>query len=88
MHGLFGGHRAGRHPGHFPVLIPPERSNEYFGFFDIFGKFAAVIGPLLVAAFTQMTGRDSIGVISLALLFAVGGCILFFGRKLFTDRAA
>ena len=45
-------------------------------------------GPLLVAAFTQMTGRDSIGVISLALLFAVGGCILFFGRKLFTDRAA
>ena len=47
-----------------------------------------MIGPLLVAAFTQMTGRDSIGVISLALLFAVGGCILFFGRKLFTDRAA
>lgn len=73
---------------YFGKLIPPERSNEYFGFFDIFGKFAAVIGPLLVAAFTQMTGRDSIGVISLALLFAVGGCILFFGRKLFTDRAA
>lgn len=66
---------------YFGKLIPPERSNEYFGFFDIFGKFAAVIGPVLVAAFTQMTGRDSIGVISLALLFLVGFTILFLGRK-------
>lgn len=66
---------------YFGKLIPPERSNEYFGFFDIFGKFAAVIGPLLVATFTQMTGRDSIGVISLAILFAIGGAILFGGRK-------
>ena len=71
---------------YFGKLIPAERSNEYFGFFDIFGKFAAVIGPLLVAAFTQATGRDSIGVMSLALLFLVGFFILFTGRKrLFAD---
>ncbi len=66
---------------YFGKLIPPERSNEYFGFFDIFGKFAAVIGPALVAAFTQITGKDSIGVLSLVLLFLIGFCILFFGRK-------
>ncbi len=66
---------------HFGKLIPADRSNEYFGFFDIFGKFAAVIGPLLVGIFTQLTGRDSIGVISLALLFLVGEAILFGGRK-------
>lgn len=70
---------------YFGKLIPPQRSNEFFGFFDIFGKFAAVIGPLLVAAFTQMTGRDSVGVISLAILFFIGGSILFFNRKLFKD---
>jgi len=66
---------------HFGKLIPAERSNEYFGFFDIFGKFAAVIGPLLVALFTQLTGRDSIGVISLALLFLVGLVLLVSQRK-------
>ncbi len=66
---------------YFGKLIPAERSNEYFGFFDIFGKFAAVIGPVLVAVFTQLTGRDSIGVVSLALLFLLGFCILFFGRR-------
>jgi UMF1 family MFS transporter len=66
---------------YFGKLIPASRSNEYFGFFDIFGKFAAVIGPLLVALFTQFTGRDSIGVISLAILFFIGESILFTGRK-------
>lgn len=66
---------------HFGKLIPAERSNEYFGFFDIFGKFAAVIGPLLVALFTQLTGRDSIGVISLAILFLVGLVLLLLGQK-------
>lgn len=66
---------------HFGKLIPAERSNEYFGFFDIFGKFAAVIGPLLVAMFTQLTGRDSIGVISLAILFLVGLVLLLLGQR-------
>ena len=66
---------------YFGKLIPAERSNEYFGFFDIFGKYAAVIGPLLVAIFTQFTGRDSVGVISLAILFLIGETILFTGRK-------
>lgn len=66
---------------YFGKLIPSERSNEYFGFFDIFGKFAAVIGPLLVATFTQATGRDSIGVISLAILFLIGLFLLFTLRR-------
>ena len=48
-----------------------------------------MIGPLLVAFFTQLTGRDSIGVISLALLFLVGFFILFTGRKkLFSEQVA
>ncbi len=72
---------------YFGKLIPASRSNEYFGFFDIFGKFAAVIGPMLVAGFTQLTGRDSIGVVSLALLFLLGFGILFFNRRtLFAEQ--
>lgn len=68
---------------YFGKLIPKERSNEYFGFFDIFGKFAAVIGPFLLAIFSQATGRDSLGILSLLLLFLIGGGILVFGRKTF-----
>ena len=66
---------------YFGKLIPPERSNEYFGFFDIFGKFAAVIGPMLVAVFTQLTGRNSVGVISLAVLFLLGFVLLTVGKR-------
>ncbi len=66
---------------YFGKLIPPDRSNEFFGFFDIFGKFAAVVGPFLVGICTQLTGRASIGVLSLVILFLVGFGILFFGRK-------
>ena len=65
---------------HFGKLIPADRSSEFFGFFDIFGKFAAVIGPFLYAAFYMLTGRASIGIISLMLLFSVGGVLLAFGR--------
>ena len=69
---------------HEPVSythLPPSRATEYFGFYDIFGKFAAVLGPVFVAVFSSLTGHDSIGVLSLVVLFAVGFVILFAGRK-------
>lgn len=66
---------------YFGKLIPPERSNEYFGFFDIFGKFAAVIGPFLYATIKGWTGRSSFGILSLMILFIAGGAILVFGRE-------
>lgn len=66
---------------YFGKLVPPERSNEYFGFYDIFGKFASVIGPMLYSLFYMATGRASIGIISLLVLFGVGGILLFVGRK-------
>ena len=66
---------------YFGKLVPQERSAEYFGFYDIFGKFAAVIGPLLYAGFYMLTDRASIGILSLILLFAAGGILLVAGRK-------
>lgn len=66
---------------YFGKLVPQTRSAEYFGFYDVFGKFATVIGPLLYAMFYFLTDRASIGILSLLLLFASGGLLLLFGRK-------
>ncbi|MEG1557131.1 MAG: MFS transporter [Oscillospiraceae bacterium] len=70
---------------YFGKLIPPEKSNEYFGFFDIFGKFAAVMGPALYASIKGMTGHSSYGILSLMVLFILGGLVLFLGRNRFKE---
>jgi UMF1 family MFS transporter len=62
-------------------LVPQTRSAEYFGFYDVFGKFATVIGPLLYAMFYMLTDRASIGILSLLLLFGSGGLLLILGGK-------
>ncbi|NLC83741.1 MAG: MFS transporter [Ruminococcaceae bacterium] len=64
----------------FGKLVPPKRSSEYFGFFDIFGKFAAVIGPALYAFSGAITGKPYIGILSLILLFVAGLVVMFIGR--------
>ena len=66
---------------YFGQLIPPERSNEYYGFLDIFGKFSCVIGPALYAATYAATGRASLGILSIIGLFFGGMVALFAGRK-------
>ncbi|MDO4543946.1 MAG: MFS transporter [Clostridia bacterium] len=66
---------------YYARLIPVERSNEFFGFFDIFGRFAAVVGPALYATCYGLTGRASYGILSLILLFFMGGLVLLLGRK-------
>lgn len=66
---------------YFGKLVPQKRSAEYFGFYDVFGKFATVIGPLLYAMFYFMTDRASVGILSLLLLFGAGGILLLTGRK-------
>ena len=61
---------------YFGKLIPKENSNEFFGFYNIFGKFASIMGPLLVALTTQLTGKSNYGVFSLIILFIIGIIIL------------
>ena len=74
--GLFQGGIQALSRSEFGKLIPKEHANEYYGFFDIFGKYAAVMGTFLVSVFTQMTGNSSIGVLSIAVLFLVGFVLL------------
>lgn len=66
---------------HFGKLVPPENSGEFFGFFDIFGKFAAVLGPLLYANVSLAAGRSSFGILSIVLLFLVALIIMAAKRK-------
>ncbi len=70
---------------YFGKLIPPERSNEYFGFFDIFGKFAAVLGPFLYAAISGATGSASSGIAGVAVLFVIAFIVLVAGRKIMKE---
>ncbi len=61
---------------YFGKLVPKEESNEYFGFFDIFGKFADFFGPLIVSFCAFTFGSSRIGVLALILLFIIGFILL------------
>ena len=76
MVGLFQGGIQALSRSEFGKLVPKEHANEYFGFFDIFGKYAAVMGTFLVSTVTALTGVSSLGVLSLAILFVVGFILL------------
>ena len=63
---------------YFAKIIPKEKSSEYFGFYDIFGKGAAFIGTTVMGISTMVSGRSRYGVAILSLMFLVG---FFFFRK-------
>lgn len=61
---------------YYAKLIPKQSSNEFFGFYNIIGKFAAILGPVLVGITAQLTGNTSNGLFSLIILFIIGGILL------------
>ncbi len=63
---------------YFAKLVPKRHANEFFGFYNIFGKFASIMGPLLIAVTAQLTGKSSTAVFSLIILFVIGIGILAF----------
>ena len=64
----------------FGKLIPKENSAEFFGFYNVFGKFATVAGPLLMAIMIELTGQSCFGFLSIGFLF-IGGLWLFLKIK-------
>ena len=74
--GMFQGGIQALSRSYFGKLIPKERSNEYYGFFDIFGRYASVMGTLLVSVVTLLTGDASLGVLSIGILLVVGFVML------------
>ncbi|HQO39764.1 MAG TPA: MFS transporter, partial [Spirochaetota bacterium] len=57
---------------YFGKIIPAEKSAEFFGFYNIFGKFAAIIGPFLMGLATMLTGSSRYGVLCVVFLFIAG----------------
>lgn len=74
--GMFQGGIQALSRSYFGKLIPKERSNECYGFFDIFGRYASVMGTLLVSVVTSLTGDASLGVLSIGILLVVGFVML------------
>jgi len=66
-------------------LIPPDRPGEYYGFFNMIGKFSVILGPLLIGLTGQAAralGAEGalasrFGISAVALLFLAGGILLF-----------
>lgn len=61
---------------YFAQLIPQEKSAEYFGVYNMMGKSAAIIGPLLMGAVSWLSGDSRISILAILPMFIVGGLLL------------
>jgi UMF1 family MFS transporter len=59
-------------------LIPTNKAAEFFGFYNMLGKFAAVIGPILMGLVGVLTGNPRHAILSILVLFIGGGIMLYF----------
>mgnify|MGYP006335852155 FL=1 len=57
-------------------LIPQDEAGEFFGFYNMLGKFAAVIGPTLMGVVGVLTGSSRTAILSLLVLFIAGALLL------------
>lgn len=74
--GLFQGGIQALSRSYYSRLIPQNQSSQFYGFFNMLGKFAAIIGPLLVGIVTLITGQQRYGIVSLIILFVLGFVLL------------
>ena len=61
---------------YYATLIPQDESGEYFGFYNMFGRAGAFMGPALVAIFVTFFQDTKFGLIPIAALFIMGAIIL------------
>jgi MFS transporter, UMF1 family len=59
-------------------MVPQNKKAEFFGFYGISSKFAAVIGPFAFAFIGQITGNSRFGILSLVFFFIAGIILLRF----------
>ncbi len=66
---------------YFASQIPGEKAGEFFGFYNMVGKFTAIIGLTLMAVVGLVWESVRVGLASVTLLFIVGGAILLTLRE-------
>jgi UMF1 family MFS transporter len=57
---------------YYAKIVPKEKSNEFFGFYNIFGKFSAIVGPAIMALTTTLTGNARLSILGIIPLFVIG----------------
>jgi UMF1 family MFS transporter len=62
-------------------LVPEGKSSEFFGFYNMMGKFAAVLGPLLTGVVARVTGDPRLSILSIIVLFIGGGTLLVVAAR-------
>ena len=63
---------------YYSRMIPAEYAAEFFGFYNFLGKFATVLGPLLIGAVAVATHSSRAGIASVAVFFVIGAVLLYF----------
>jgi UMF1 family MFS transporter len=66
-------------------LTPKEKKTEFFGFYSLFGKSSAIIGPLVFGIISYLSGSQSYAILSISVFFVVGLFILRFVKDVSTD---
>src|SRR5699024_11313091 len=61
---------------YFARLINADKAGEYFGIYNMMGKFAAVLGPLLVGVTAALTGSARLSILSVLVSFGLGAVVL------------
>ncbi len=65
----------------YAKMIPVESAARFFGFYDMLGKFAAVIGPFLMGLVSVTTGNPRYSIIAVVFLFVSGAAFLYFAKE-------
>jgi len=72
----------------FAHLVPADRSAAYFGFYNMLGKFSAVLGPVLIGFVALTFGSQRLGILSIILLFGLGLALLIRVNPQPSDQSA
>ncbi len=78
--GVFQGGIRALSRSYYGKLIPKEHANEYYGFYDIFGKTTSILDSFIVAVVTATTGDASLGVLSIGALLIAALVVLLLQR--------
>ena len=84
--GVFQGAIQALSRSYYAKIIPKEKSSEYFGIFDIFGKGASFIGTMLMGISTQIFDTSKAGVVVIAAMFVVGFVFFQVQRRTEEDQ--
>jgi len=57
-------------------IIPRAQAGEFFGFYNMAGKFGSILGPMLVGVAGALTGSPRLGILAVLLLLIVGTLLL------------